>query len=90
MRYLVKGLREIHDEHIGLLVTMIQSAIQIDNHVMVEWDQFTYFGNHADDTETLIRVQPLQVACHILKLTDDVLTMLHYGTTNLSAFLEIK
>ena len=35
MWYLVKGLCEIHDDHI-LSVTPVQSSIQVTNHVMKE------------------------------------------------------
>ena len=36
MWYLVKGLSEIHDDHICLSVTPVQSLIQVTNHVTDE------------------------------------------------------
>ena len=39
MWYLVKGLSEIHDDHIRLSVTPVQSSIQVTNHVMEELNQ---------------------------------------------------
>ena len=42
MWYLVKGLSEIHDDHISLLMTPILSTIQVAYHVMVELDQLGF------------------------------------------------
>ena len=39
MWYLVKGLCKIHDDHIRLSVTPVQSSIQVTNHVMKELNQ---------------------------------------------------
>ena len=39
MWYLVKGLCEIHDDHIRLSVTPVQRWIQVTNHVMKELNQ---------------------------------------------------
>ena len=39
MWYLVKGLSKIHDDHIRLSVTPVQSSIQVTNHVMKELNQ---------------------------------------------------
>ena len=42
MWYLVKGLSEIHDDHISLLLTTIPSTIQVAYHIMVEMDQLGF------------------------------------------------
>ena len=42
MRHLVKGLCEIHDDHIRLSVTPVQGSIQVTNHVMKELNQLGF------------------------------------------------
>ena len=39
MWYLVKGLSEIHDDHVRLSMTPVQSSIQVTYHVMKELNQ---------------------------------------------------
>ena len=42
MRHLVKGLCEIHDDHICLFVTPVQGSIQVTNHVMKELNKLGF------------------------------------------------
>ena len=52
----VKGLREIHDNHISLFMTTIQSMIKVACHIMVEpvgLRQTSDFGNYADSQQEI-------------------------------------
>ena len=42
MWHLVKGLCEIHDDHIYLSVTAVQSSVQVPNHVMKVLNQLGF------------------------------------------------
>ena len=42
MWHLVKGLCEIHDDHVCLSVTPVLSSVQVTNHVMKELNQFGF------------------------------------------------
>ena len=54
MWYLVKGLSEIHDDHIRLSVTPVHSSIQVSNHVMNELNQLGFAKSLT--TETMLTV----------------------------------
>ena len=44
MWHLVKGLCEIHNDHICLSVTPVLSSVQVTNHVMKELNQLGFAG----------------------------------------------
>ena len=44
MWHLVKGLCEIHNDHICLSVTPVLSSVQVTNHVMKELNQLGFTG----------------------------------------------
>ena len=50
MWYLVKGLCEIHYDHVGLSVITIQCTIQIANQIMEESDQLGFAGPLTSET----------------------------------------
>ena len=58
MWHLVKGLCEIHNDHICLSVTPVQSSVQVTNHVMKEPAGFrrTFdYGSHAGSQQEYFR-----------------------------------
>ena len=61
MRYLVKGLCEIHYDHVGLFMITIQCTIQIANQIMEELNQLGFAGPLTSETMLPLLIKNVSV-----------------------------